>query len=368
MFSASEELHSINHHSKNVKGEGLHRPEKQMKRAVKCVVSFMLAIVCLFSYSLADTAYALSNEVGYRGYINSVADELTAAPSETLPDSPLMYEDESGREENIKRFVREDRAVEAVIYPYPVHYDKEGEWADIDNRLVAEQRADGTSVYTNQAAHFNVYFADNISSDELVRVEKDGYVISWRMADRSANAVATIGSQASGQMAISEASANDMRILPNLSSVITYPGALNGADISYAVGPTGIRELITVDNAAQLSANYTMEVTCSGLAPMAEGGEIKFFDADSDEVFKITAPIIMDAAGEETSDITLQLVLMAELQMIDELKNFSVEVQPSETNDNNLSETEDDIAGDDIAEETPAPTEETGESVNGDDT
>lgn len=54
--------------------------------------------------------------------------------------------------------------------------------------------------------------------------------------------------------------------------------------------------------------------------------------------------------------------------MIDELKNFSVEVQPSETDDNNLSETEDDIAGDDIAEETPAPTEETGESVNGDDT
>ena len=351
-----------------MKGEGLHRPEKQMKRAVKCVVSFMLAIVCLFSYSLADTAYALSNEVGYRGYINSVADELTAAPSETLPDSPLMYEDESGREENIKRFVREDRAVEAVIYPYPVHYDKEGEWADIDNRLVAEQRADGTSVYTNQAAPFNVYFADNISSDELVRVEKDGYVISWRMADRSANAVATIGSQASSQMAISEASANDMRILPNLSSVITYPGALNGADISYVVGPTGIRELITVDNAAQLSANYTMEVTCSGLAPMAEGGEIRFFDADSDEVFKITAPIIMDAAGEETSDITLQLGPMAELQMIDELKNFSVEVQPSETNDNNLSETEDDIAGDDIVEETPAPTEETGESVNGDDT
>lgn len=347
-----------------MKGEGLHRPEKQMKRAVKCVVSFMLAIVCLFSYSLADTAYALSNEVGYRGYINSVADELTAAPSETLPDSPLMYEDESGREENIKRFVREDRAVEAVIYPYPVHYDKEGEWADIDNRLVAEQRADGTSVYTNQAAPFNVYFADNISSDELVRVEKDGYVISWRMADRSANAVATIGSQASSQMAISEASANDMRILPNLSSVITYPGALNGADISYVVGPTGIRELITVDNAAQLSANYTMEVTCSGLAPMAEGGEIKFFDADSDEVFKITAPIIMDAAGEETSDITLQLVPMAELQMIDELKNFSVEVQPSETDDNNLSETEDDIAGDDIAEETPAPAEETIEETN----
>ena len=335
-----------------------------MKRAVKCVVSFMLAIVCLFSYSLADTAYALSNEVGYRGYINSVADELTADPSETLPDSPLMYEDESGREENIKRFVREDRAVEAVIYPYPVHYDKEGEWADIDNRLVAEQRADGTSVYTNQAAPFNVYFADNISSDELVRVEKDGYVISWRMADRSANAVATIGSQASSQMAISEASANDMRILPNLSSVITYPGALNGADISYVVGPTGIRELITVDNAAQLSANYTMEVTCSGLAPMAEGGEIKFFDADSDEVFKITAPIIMDAAGEETSDITLQLVPMAELQMIDELKNFSVEVQPSETDDNNLSETEDDIAGDDIAEETPAPAEETIEETN----
>lgn len=60
-------------------------------------------------------------------YIRHVADNIAEMPVETLPDSPLLYEDQSGREENIKRFVREDRAVEAGVYPYPVHYQENGE-------------------------------------------------------------------------------------------------------------------------------------------------------------------------------------------------------------------------------------------------
>ena len=135
--------------AKNMEGERLDRAsKKQMKRAVKYVVSILLAIVCLFSYTLWDTAYALSNELRYQAYIRNIAGEIAEEPAETLPYSPLLYEDVSGREENIKRFVREDRAVEAVVYPYPVHYQENGEWKDIDNRLVLETQPDGTQVYT----------------------------------------------------------------------------------------------------------------------------------------------------------------------------------------------------------------------------
>ena len=143
----------------------------------------MLTVVCLFSYTLWDTAYALSSELQYRDYIRHVADNIAEMPVETLPDSPLLYEDVSGREENIKRFVREDRAVEAVIYPYPVHYEENGEWKDIDNRLTLQTRADGTQVYTNQEGTYQVSFAINANSEELVRVEKDGYTISWRRSE-----------------------------------------------------------------------------------------------------------------------------------------------------------------------------------------
>lgn len=109
----------------------------------------MLAVACLFGFALWDTVYALSSEFQYQNYIQSVAEHIAEPPAETLPDSPLLYEDEAGREENIKRFVREDRAVEAVIYPYPVHYMKNGVWEDIDNRLTLQTRPDGTQVYTN---------------------------------------------------------------------------------------------------------------------------------------------------------------------------------------------------------------------------
>ena len=221
-----------------------------MKRAVKCVVSILLAIVCLFSYTLWDMAYALSSELQYRDYIRHVADNIAEMPVETLPDSPLLYEDQSGREENIKRFVREDRAVEAVVYPYPVHYQENGEWKDIDNRLVLETQSDGTQVYTNREGAYHIYFATNSNSNELVRVEKDGYTISWRLSNRSASSTAQVVTQEAELASLGETAsaqtANDMRQLPNLSSVITYADALSGTDISYVVGPTGVRELITI--------------------------------------------------------------------------------------------------------------------------
>lgn len=163
-----------------------------MKKAAKCIISIMLTVVCLFSYTLRDTAYALSNELQHRTHIRNVAGEIAEEPSEILPDSPLLYEDVSGREENIKRFVREDRAVEAVIYPYPVHYEENGEWKDIDNRLTLQTRADGTQVYTNQEGAYQVSFATNANSEELVKVEKDGYTISWRLSDRSVSSNAQI--------------------------------------------------------------------------------------------------------------------------------------------------------------------------------
>ncbi len=290
----------------------------------------MLVVVCFFSYTLWDTAYALSNELRYQAYIENVADEIAAAPVETMADSPLLYEDVSGREENIKRFVRADRAVEAVIYPYPVHYEENGEWKDIDNRLTLQTRADGTQVYTNQEGAYQVSFATNANSEELVRVEKDGYTISWRLSDRSASAAAQVAAPENAVSAQSASTATDMRELPNLSSVITYEDALNGTDISYVVGPAGVRELITIESASRLANDYTMEVICAGLTPTVAGNEIKFIDASGSEVFQIAAPFVMDAAGEATSDVVLQLVPAAELQLLESLESsFAVQLQPS---------------------------------------
>ena len=301
-----------------------------MKKATKCIISIMLTVVCLFSYTLRDTAYALSNELQHRAHIRSIAGEIAEEPSEILPDSPLLYEDVSGREENIKRFVREDRAVEAVIYPYPVHYEENGEWKDIDNRLTLQTRADGTQVYTNQEGTYQVSFATNANSEELVKVEKDGYTISWRLSDRSVSSSAQIVTPENAAAAQNASTAADMRELPNLSSVITYADALSGTDISYVVGPTGVRELVTIESVAKLAEDYTMEVTCAGLTPTVAGNEIKFMDASDDEVFKIGAPFVMDAAGEATSEVALQLVPVAELQMLEEMQSsFTVQLQPS---------------------------------------
>ena len=54
-----------------------------MKRAVKCVVSILLAIVCLFSYTLWDMAYALSIDLPY-GDLEYIESEFKDTPSEVF--------------------------------------------------------------------------------------------------------------------------------------------------------------------------------------------------------------------------------------------------------------------------------------------
>ena len=190
-------------------------------------------------------------------------------------------------------------------------------------------------------------------------MEKDGYTISWRLSNRSASSTAQVVTQEAELASLGETAsaqtANDMRQLPNLSSVITYADALSGTDISYVVGPTGVRELITIESAMRLADDYTMEVTCEGLTPAVTGNEIRFLSNSEDEVFKIAAPFVMDAAGETTSEVALQLIPVAELQMLEEVQgSFQVQLQPSG------GIMDEDENSESIADETSAPANEEG--------
>lgn len=66
----------------------------------------------------------------------------------------------------------------AAVYSEPVHYEKDGQWVEIDNTLTAQ--LNGT--YTNTAGVWNVSFPNQLTKDARISVTKDTYTLSFGMA------------------------------------------------------------------------------------------------------------------------------------------------------------------------------------------
>ena len=53
-------------------------------------------------------------------------------------ESKILAEQKEKRDRNTKYFLTENHGGIAAVYPYPVHYEENGEWKEIDNSLREE--------------------------------------------------------------------------------------------------------------------------------------------------------------------------------------------------------------------------------------
>ena len=81
----------------------------------------------------------------------ATADEFGEIVADAKEEAAIVAEDISKRDQYQKEFKLEDNTRLLVVYPEAVHYEKNGEWEDIDNTLIASQSMNGKSVLTNQA-------------------------------------------------------------------------------------------------------------------------------------------------------------------------------------------------------------------------
>ena len=103
-------------------------------------------------------------------------------PDETLEmttqsDVQIVSEIPSKRTQYTKEFILSNGLHLAAVYPDAVHYEKGGEWAEIDNTLTLKN-----GKYVNTAGIWNVSFPQQLSDSKSVTIEKDGYTLSFAMA------------------------------------------------------------------------------------------------------------------------------------------------------------------------------------------
>jgi RHS repeat-associated protein len=287
-------------------------------------------------------------------------EEPPEGEDEGWQESPIAAEEEERREESVKHFLLENRSYLAAVYDEPVHYEKDGEWREIDNTLGLEVD-EGEQVYTNADSDVDVKIAKRSDAEALVRIESDGYALSWKMLPQpegeqeetdeaaadgglqmepsgavSANGIQG-GAQAAGRpvsefvvegpapkaqlMSLEEASPEtpeeiaaynrEKMAVEKVSSGGKYPEILPNVDLEYALHSKTVKENIILKDVSAAGNVFSFAVSHPGLSTrLEEDGSVTLFaeDAPDEAVYTFAPPYMYDAAGEESAAVRYQLV------------------------------------------------------------
>ena len=227
---------------------------KRMRSILKQVVSSLLVLTMLVNLPLGHLPNVFADEITEQEVLAPIIpeDEELVDESQLIePEGDYVSWEESAnvltgelderREQNIKHFMREDGSVEAVTYPYSVHYEKEGEWVDIDNTLVFDE---ANEIYKTNDNAFQTSFSSEVVTDELVNMMNGGTKLAWVIPEMSEAEIEIENPEES----------TDMRFNNKLFSKVTYKDALNGIDVQYVIGPDGVQEYFVVENKEELEA------------------------------------------------------------------------------------------------------------------
>ncbi len=250
------------------------------------------------------------------------------------------------RDRYVKHFELSDGRMMAAEYENPVHFEQDGEWVEIDNRL----KEDNTSLfddetenendeqtsfedteisvqstfenetdesaengepsdqsasesnqgYSNSQNNFKIKFAKKSSSKKLVNIKKDEYKLSFGIKGAQRKSVKTDGSAQSAD------ESGDPSVLRNISSSVTYSDVFDGVDFEYSVISDFIKENIILKKAASPSS-FEFSLYPKDLTPELKDNAVEFKNADGETVFVIPSPFMYDAAGAHSENVSLGL-------------------------------------------------------------
>ena len=266
--------------------------KKHLFRITRRLTSIVLIMILILSTPLSDLQMKTVYAAGLSDEDIAEKNAAWATGSEELAYSPLVGELTESRSQNTKTFLREDGANEVVLYSYAVHYEEDGQWMDIDNSLYPVELEDGSIAYTNAANDYQVWFSEGTDGESLVRIEKDGYSISWTIPAMESSAQAAVAEESLGTGPVSaydalvstsgELSASvwsetfgmsdeerdeALRFPSTYFSEITYENAVNGLDVRYVVKPQMIEEFFEASTAAAAVSLSEVEIVirCEGV-------------------------------------------------------------------------------------------------------
>lgn len=160
---------------------------KLWKRILSCFLALLLTVYLL-------PVQVMAEELG----------DLWPLTTENIAETPpdVIGEVLERREENQKEFLLANGVRQVVIYPAAVHYQKDGQWKDIDNRLLPATTRDGETVYQNVAGMWDVSVPAELNTARGITVSRNGYSLSFYLTGQlfeDGGAISESGSASMGE-------------------------------------------------------------------------------------------------------------------------------------------------------------------------
>ncbi len=150
----------------------------------------------------------------------------------------VVSELENKRDKFTKVFLQSDGSEVAITTAQAQNYKKNGKWEDIDSTLVSSTDKAGKEVYTNSKNSYKVKLPKDISPENPVVMEKEGFSLSFSLRDSDSKS-ATKKNNTVKQDEKSEA--KNLSKLETKSSKIEYKNAKSDSDINYHIMPEELK-------------------------------------------------------------------------------------------------------------------------------
>ena len=278
--------------------------KKGLRIACKILSVFLsvLLVVQIAPMEIMANAY---NEATTNENTENALDVPSDDIDETETEATIIVEETSKREENVKHFRMSDGSYKAAQYDVPVHFMLNGEWTDYDNTLTEvdaddeenENKLVKNKDLKNALADYTVRLSKKTNGKKFVRIEKDGYKLSWYY---------TNAKKSTAQIAEVVADDDDTT-LEKLSSKVTYEDVYKNTDFEYIVSSNSLKENIILKK-SNVQSTFEAEYKVNGLNPVqVDSHTINLVSEDNEIVYTISAPYMMDSNGEISTDVAIVL-------------------------------------------------------------
>lgn len=277
-----------------------------MKKGIKLackILSIFLSVLLVVQIAptqiIADAYHEATVDENTENTLGVSLDDIDT----TDPEAEILAEETSKREQYVKHFRMSDGSYRATQYEVPVHFIQDGEWTDYDNTLIEvdANTEDGESASNkdlkNTLADYSVRLSKKTNGKKFVRIEKDGYKLSWYYT--KANKVTAQITEITDD--------GDETTLERLSSQVIYKNVYKDTDFEYIIGSEGLKENIIL-NSDNTQTEFVAEYKTNGLTPVQVNDKtIELKAEDGTVIYTINAPYMTDANMEYSDGITLTL-------------------------------------------------------------
>lgn len=297
---------------------------KLWKRILSCFLALLLTVYLL-------PVQVMAEELG----------DLWPLTTENIAETPpdVIGEVLERRGENQKEFLLANGVRQVVIYPAAVHYQKDGQWEDIDNRLLPAATRDGETVYQNAAGMWDVSVPAELNTAGGITVSRNGYSLSFYLTGQlfedggaiSESGSASMGEELSGEdmicvpagestAAISSTTstlADDDQLQPeaalkNQRSEALYQNVYHDTDVTYDLDSNRLKESLILRSCPKEMLGYRYRLETDSLRlELQEDNRILAYAKDAglqdEPVFYMPAPYLLDAENAYSNDIKVTL-------------------------------------------------------------